>query len=768
MKRSMRIDVSILCILSFFYCSGGWLKAESLTGTGKVIGTVTIAGTGFGAHHATVLLVPLGRTTVTDESGRYSIEGLLPGHYDLIVHMHALSDERKSIFLEENQTVTVDFDLQLSPLRQELTVTASGKEATVFDSLQSVVTLDSIQLKEKNAFGLGEVLENQLGIAKRSFGPGSSRPVIRGFDGDRVLILQDGLPSGTLSSQSGEHGEPTDAADLERIEVVKGPATLLYGSNAIGGVVNSVTEHHMFHEHPHEGLRGHVSFGGGTNNNQAGLHTGFEYGWKNWMVWGTGGRQVAGDYWSAVGRVDNSKTRLSSASFGVGWFGDRPFVNLTYSANRGRFGVPFAGTFHEHGAEEEKQHRPDDLQSLFGRRNERRGDPEEEHEEIMVDETFVWQSVRCNGGWHDLPHFLEKIRLSAAYTRWMHKELENGDEVATTFDNRAVQFRGVLDQRKIGPWNGSLGFQAMTRDYRAEGEEALSPPIDQKGFAVFGLQELDFDKIKFQFGGRLDHTRYDPEERQGRTFTGFSGAAGLRLSLWNAGALVANYNRAFRAPALEELYNYGPHVGNMAFEIGNSSLKRESGDGLDVSLRHDADRLYGEWNFFYYRLGDFVYMAPNGEQHHGLQVVNFFQEGVRFLGSEVRMDLRLHPVLWLNTGLDTVRAHLVEKDVPLPRIPPLRARLGFDFRYRGFSVRPELLLAGAQNRLFYHETRTSGYGLANLNVSYTIPGRHATQILSLSSFNLSDRLYRNHCSFLKDLAPEMGRGLRLNYSIHFY
>ncbi len=744
----------------------GGCGSAAFAANGRLSGTVTIAGTGFGAHHATVLISPLGITTLTDEAGHYSVDGLPPGRYEIIAHLHALTDERKTIALAEGQMATVDFDLRLSPLRQELTVTASGTESTVYDAFQSVATMDSIQLKEKTAFGLGEVLDRQLGVAKRSFGPGSSRPILRGFDGDRVLILQDGLPTGTLSSQSGEHGEPVDAADLERIEVVKGPASLLYGSGAIGGVVNSVTEHHMFHEHAHEGLRGHFSTGGGSNNRQAGASGSFEYGYRNWMAWGTAGRQVAGDYYSPEGRVENSKTRLTSGSFGWGWFGAKPFVNLTYSTNRGRFGVPYAGHFHGSHGEERNETGKIGTHGLF-RAAEAEAREEEIETEAQVDEVFRWQNLRWNGGFRDLSGLFPRVHFSAAYTLWNHREVENGDYAATDFRNRLLQLRGIFDQRPAGPWKGSWGFQVVSRKYRATGEEALSPPVDQGGLALFGLQEFDFQKAKFQVAGRVDHTGYDPHGGSRKSFTGFSGAAGVRLPLGRQGSLVASYNHAFRAPALEELFNYGPHVGNMAFEIGNSNLQKEAGNGVELSLRRDSSRVRGEWNLFLYRIGDFVYMSPTGEFRNGLQVVNFLQKDSRFLGSEARLDLGVHPLFWLNLGFDAVRARL-EEGASLPRIPPFRSRIGFDFRTGGFSLRPELVLAGAQKRVFENETPTAGYGVVHLTASYTLPARHYLQVISVSTYNLNDRLYRNHCSFLKELAPEAGRGIRLNYSLHFF
>ncbi len=343
-----------------------------------------------------------------------------------------------------------------------------------------------------------------------------------------------------------------------------------------------------------------------------------------------------------------------------------------------------------------------------------------------------------------------------------------GEEVATTFDNRTLNYRGTFDQHSIGPLLGSFGFQGVHRNYSASGEEALAPPVTHNGIAAFTLQEVNLERVKLQFGARLDHTRYDPIGLPPRSFTGFSGAAGIRVGLWNHGALVTNYTRSFRAPALEELYNYGPHIGNLAFEIGNPDLVGEQGHGVDVSLRHSSQSLRAEGNLFYYRLSDFVFMALTGETRHGLRVVNFNQGDSRFFGAEAALDVALHPNLWLNLGMDSVNARLTKLDTPLPRIPPLRGRLGLDARYRGLSVKPELIMASAQDRIFPTETPTAGYTVVNLDASYIIPHQHTAHVFSVTAFNLGDRLYRNHLSFIKDLAPEIGRGVRFNYTLKFF
>jgi iron complex outermembrane receptor protein len=207
---------------------------------------------------------------------------LRPGIYQVIVHMHSLSDQGKSVEVTAGGVAEVSFTLELSPIREQITVTASGREQSALETFQSVVSVGSLDMAAKSSStSLGDLLDDQPGIAKRSFGPGTTRPVVRGFDGDRVLVLEDGIRTGSLSSQSGDHGEPIDGNSIERVEVVRGPASLLYGASAIGGVVNAISRHHEIHEHPHEGLRGHVSATGGSANGQGGGSGLFELGRKD-------------------------------------------------------------------------------------------------------------------------------------------------------------------------------------------------------------------------------------------------------------------------------------------------------------------------------------------------------------------------------------------------------------------------------------------------------------------------------------------------------
>ncbi len=765
--------------------------------TAAIEGQVMLAQTGGPVAGATVILLETGASTTADRQGEFQFKGVRPGRYHLHAHLEsALQGVSGAIEVAPEGTVRVELLLSFSTQKTQITVSAAGRPESAFDAFQSTHSLTSIELAraENIAAGLGEVLGNQVGtgIAQRGFGPGSSRPLIRGFDGDRVLIMADGLRTGSISATSGDHAETFNPLAFDRLEVVKGPATLLYGSNAVGGVVNAVSSHAGFISHP-DGLQGYIQGSAGTGNALAGGSAGFDYARGPWRAWGGGNGLRSGDYSTPTGAVENSRTRSTNGYGGLGWFGERGFVSVGIRANDAKYGVPFAGEFHGH-----HHHEEEDEEDHVGE------EEEDEHEELRIDLAMRQLAYQVNWGLRSLGSALESFVMKLSYGTYRHDEIEfEGDErrIGTSFDNDQFVYRGVFEQEKRGPLTGRFGFWGMERDYSAAGEEALSPPIDQQSFALFALEEFDFERVKLQFGGRLETSRYDPafaerahghddhaeegeehhvgEEEEDehheelpdairRRFTGASAAAGVHADLWRGGAFVANYSHSYRAPALEELYNLGPHVGTLIFEVGNPSLRAERSNGIDLSLRQQAERVDGEVNLFYYDFQNFVFPFATGDEEDGLPVVNFVQRDSRFTGAEARLGIGLHQALRLNLGMDFVDARATLTRTPLPRIPPLRGRVGIEYRRQGFSIRPELVLANRQSETFDLETPTAGYAVVDLRASYTIPTRGAVHQLSANVFNIGDQLYRNHSSFIKDLAPEIGRGVRFSYIVRFF
>jgi iron complex outermembrane receptor protein len=397
---------------------------------------------------------------------------------------------------------------------------------------------------------------------------------------------------------------------------------------------------------------------------------------------------------------------------------------------------------------------------------------EEEPEVIHLDPRR--QSIRLNGGFRDLNSFINGAQFSLQYNDYRHAETNSiTDEISTLFKNKTFTYRGSFDERKVGRWSGTFGLWGLHRDYKSVGDEAIAPPTIQNAFALFALEKVDFEHVAFQFGGRFEHNDYNPDLFRGvtlpdRSFNGFSGSVGMRVPTWHDGAFVVNYTHSYRPPTLEELYNNGPHPGNATFEIGDPNLNRERGDGVDISLRHSSKRLRAEWNVFYYHFKDFIFLAPTGEVEDGLIVANYAHGKTRYVGTEVRFDTAVHPNFWILSSLDYTNAKLTDTDTPLPRIPPLRGRIGLEATYKGFRFNPEAVMAKDQSDLFPTETRTAGYTVFNVTGSYTFAQQHVAQIISVTGFNLGDRLYRNHLSFIKEFAPEIGRGVRLTYTVRFF
>ncbi len=710
-------------------------SAQIPPGTAEVRGIVSIEPSGSPVNNAVVTIAELKRSALTDESGVFQFSNVPFGKYQMIVHLDRVPDALKTVVVRQPRQM-IDFMLPFTPVSEQVTVTASGSLEGIDSAYQTVSAVGALELSQRNSTSIGEALEYELGVAKRSFGPASGRPVIRGFDGDRVLVLQDGLRLGGIASQSGDEVEPIDVLALDRIEIVKGPATLLYGSNAIGGVVNGISTNNIYQK----GFSGYQTTLGATNNWQAGGSAGFKYGVGNFLFFGNGGAQKANDYRSPAGVVLNSYSRNANVSGGVGWFPRKGWASFSYAYDRRRYGIPV-----EAGAL--------DFEYLKMSRH----------------------SYELKGGLRDMGSFIESGDFSLSYNDYVNREFEfesdeNVTELESLATNKNWNYRANLNHQRRGKLSGTFGVSGFTRDYNSFGSEAPAPHTKQNSFAVYALERVDFEKIGFQFGGRVEQNGYVPEGSfRKRNFVGFSGSAGMRVPLWNGGSLVANYQHSFRAPALEELYNNGPHPGIVVFDIGNQDLNAEHGDGVDFSLRHNSKRLRLESSVFYYRIRDFVYTAFTGltDTASHLPIVDYVQGNSRYLGLESSAEVRIMPRLWLKGKVDYVKADLLDSNKPLPRIPPLRGSVGGDWSYKALSVRPEVILVARQGRVFDNETTTAGYGLVNINTSYTLVKSRTAHIINIGANNLADRRYRNHLSFIKERAPEIGRNLRVSYTIRY-
>ena len=761
METSIRSS-SVFVLVLIGFLAGNLSQAQE---TGSISGTVVLEENGEPLRGTLVLLVELGVTATTDEEGRFVFKGVPIGDYQILAQRQHLATERQRVSVTAGMTIVVDFSLALSPVHEAVTVTVSpGGETTALDAFNSVISMDSVDLIKNVSGRVGEILAEEPGVANRSFGAGASRPIIRGFDGDRVLIMQDGIGTGDLSHSSGDHAVSLDPAALERLEVVKGPATLLYGSNAIGGVVNAVTQHESFVRSKPEGLRLQVTADGGTADNQAGVNGQLQYGEGNWAVWAGGSGRRTDDYDTPEGPVTNSASRVANGRAGFGYYADKAYASFGYQLEDSRYGVPFGGELEAPG------------------------------EGVLIDLDISRQMARVDLGLRNLDHsFVDAFRVAFNYVDHSQDEFEIEDGVetlGTAFDNETFVMRAEAEQHRASKLNGKFGVWANFRDFISTGEEALAPPTTQGAVAAFAYEELRLGSgTRLQFGGRLEVNDYQPETREEhqdehgegeepedleppeaepRSFTGFSGSVGLHVDVASSTSFVANFTRSYRAPALEELYNFGPDAGSLTFVIGNPDLDREASLGLDLSLRSQSRWLQGSLNFYYYGIDNFIFPAFTDEFVDGFRLAPTLQGDSRFVGFDAKGIFSLHRYLWLDIGVGYVDAKLTQADEPLPRIPPFRGSVGLDVNYRGLSVKPEVVLAAAQDRVYGDETPTDGYAVLNVTGSFTLARGRIAHIFAVRGYNLTNELYRNHTSYIKDLAPEVGRGVKVSYSLRFF
>lgn len=754
-----RVAAGVLALITGFSALAGAQTGASLAGT------VTRAGSGEPMAGAAVVIEELRREARTQPDGSYRFENVPPGLYHVTVRADGYSSRRAEVRVAA-EGVTLNLEVELDLHFFEV-VSVAPSPRPQFEAYQPTSVLAGQELAKQLEGTIGATLVAEPGIAVRALGPGPARPVIRGLDGDRVVVLQDGQRVGDLSSQSGDHGVTVNPAAAQRIEVVRGPATLLYGANAIGGLVNVITD--QIPTEPVRGASGNLTFDVGSNAGEGAGAGDVHLGNGTVALHLGGGGRRAGEFSTPQGTVENSQSRAGFFSVGGSWTGERTYVGASFAYDDVRYGIPVL----EHEDDHDHDH-----------------DSHGHDEEVVLTPSRRAVTVRAGGRNLDGP--VSSYRATLGVKAYEHTELE-GDEVGTVFHNDTVEGELLVSHRPMGRLSGTVGGWFLTRSFEAIGPEALSPPVDQRGAAIFVYEELAWPHVTVQFGGRIDRTVFEPQGGlPDRDFTEFSGSIGLLLrpaAANDAFAIAASVARAARNPALEELYFFGPHPGNLAFEIGNPDLASERGLGVDLSLRTRLPRFKGELTVFRNSIADFIFRNPISEEefedreeefedrfghhhhdghHHGdFPFVEFVGADSVLWGLEAHADAELTPRLFAELTYDWVRGQLRTTRQPLPRIPPSRVIAGLRWQQNAFQAGGSVTRAGRQTRVFGAETPTDGYVLLRLFASYSFAHGGAVSTLTARLENATNRLYRNHLNYLKDDLPEMGRNVRLVYSVSF-
>jgi iron complex outermembrane receptor protein len=713
-----------------------------------------------------VQLVDLRRRVSTDAAGAFRFEGVPAGEYIVQAESPRHGQSVARLTVEAGKDAALEMTLDLATHQEVVVVTARAGARALSDVAQPVTVLSGADLTLRLQPTLGETLAQQPGVSSTYFGPGASRPVIRGLGADRIRVLQDSIGTADASNTSPDHAVSFDPLSARQVEVVRGPATLLYGSNAVGGVVN-VIDGRIPDRIPDHPVTGAVELAAGSVaeeksgafslNGGAGV-----MGWHaDFFKRDSGDLKIPGFAESEALRreeeaegggeegeevrdlLENSAVESQGGGVALSLVGKTGYLGVGVSSYDTLYGVPGHGHAEE-GAEEEGAVRVD----LQQQRLDLRGD--------LAPESGPFRALRVRGGVAD----------------YEHVELE-GDEIGTRFTNDAWEGRLEATHRALGPLVGTVGLQIGKRDFEAIGAEAFIPPNTTRTWALFAFEELGRGPWRVQLGGRFDRQNAEaagdaPAER---TFSGTSGSLG---ALWKGASgysFAATVARSVKLPTGEELFSNGPHIATRAFEVGDPDLVKEKSLGVDVSFRKTTGRVRGELSLFTNRFDDFIFEEFTGDEEDGLPVVLFVQRDADFMGAEASatFDL-LHQEpqhLDLELSGDYVRAELRATDEPLPRIPPLRYGAALHYYDGRWTARAEARGVAEQDRLGQFERVTDGYLFLNASVGYRIFAGRSVVDLLLRGTNLTDEEGRNHVSFLKDMVPLPGRDIRLSARVTF-
>jgi iron complex outermembrane receptor protein len=738
---------------------------------------------------------------ISNEQGVFTLSDLTEGKVELHTSAKNYAHKNQFIVVEQDDVSGVNIKLS-SSVMEVLDVYATPLHLSTIESALPVNVIAGDDLKLKQASTLGETLKNEVGVHSNFYGSVASSPIIRGLDGPRVLISQNGLDAGDASRVGPDHSVATETSTATQIEVLRGPATLFYGSGAIGGVVNVVdnrvptssdTMAEWLLQYNDVSNEKQGSFSLQSGNDNIAVH--LDAFWRD-----AGDYVLPKDFDSHAHEEDedhdeeeeeiqpthlaSSDSKSSGFTIGSSYLFDQGFIGFSYGTMTRDYGIPG----HTHDEEEEHEEGFDEADE--GTKAEMEQDRFQLLSEVNFDQSFIKQ-----------------LAVKFAYTDYQHQEIEDG-AIGTIFTNKSMEMKADLYHQEYNGWQGAWTFHYKNSDFKAVGEEAFAPPSTTDSFAVAWLEEKHFGDLLLQLGARVEKVTIDTDA----TTIGFSDHDTVEVSfaeqsfnpLSTSLGLVWDYQTGYniglslgvsqRAPSAAELFSFGSHIGTGTFEVGAMYNIEQEGDEIhaelaskkpDIETSYSVDltwrKFEGDFGFvvsaFYNHINDYYYQQDTGlefesdhdehsadesEEEHdeGAPILVYQQANVDMYGLEAEVHYQISSPLKISVFGDYINAKLSDGGY-LPRIPPMR--IGTTLHYQGDSYDSELSMNHyfEQDNIASLETVTKGYNMLDMNMNYYINGLGNDLVVYMKANNLTDEVAKVHSSFLKDISPLPGR----NFSV---
>jgi len=652
-------------------------------------------------------------------------------------------------------------------------IVVTGVRRKESDVLGGISVLDAADLTREVRPSIGETLAREPGVSSTSFGPQASAPVIRGLSGDRVRVLTDGIGTLDLSGSGPDHAIAINPLTAERIEVLRGPAALLFGSSAIGGVVNVIDTRIPRHL-PDGAVGGDALAGYGTAADERMLNGAVDVplGGKfvvhadgNWTKTNdlrTGGYILSKQLREEAlanpdpeiqaladlkGDLPNSASESKEGALGIAYVGDGGLnVGASVTRHLSNYQVPIRYSL----------------------------DPAIEAEAPTIDLEQTRYDARAEipiGG------FFSQLRARGGYSNYHHDEIEDTGDIGSSFYSKGGEGRIELEQTERSGWGGTSGIQYLNRNAKIRGEEKFLPDSRQKQTGLFTLQTLVTGPWRFEGGGRVEFSKLTAQADAqlatpalSRNFTTVSGSLGAQYEFtpgWRAGLSLS---RSARAPSIDELFANGPHGGSQSFEVGDPNLNPEKSLGVEASLRGTKGPVRFTGNLYYTHFANYIFQSPTGAVEDDLPVFQYRNGQANFYGFEAQASAKLGEALGITWGgeLQADAVHATVKNFgPAPFMPPVRIIGALTGEREQFDGRLEVERAFAHNRTAPIETDTPAYTMVSASLDWHVFEANPELTLSLAANNIFDVEARRSTSQLKDFAPLAGRDIRLTARLGF-
>ena len=671
-------------------------------------------------------------------------------------------------------------------IEDQIIVTSSPLGVTTDEITGSVVVVSDEHIEDHLDGSLADTIAHEPGVSTSFFGPGASRPIIRGLGADRVRVLNNGVGLIDASSVSADHATATEALEAQQVEILRGPAAIAYGGGAVGGVVN-VIDGRIPSEAPEDGVDGRVYLGATTVDDGTVAAGRARFGFGNFVFQLEGLTRKAGDYEipgyaesaaqraleeeepeegeheeeeheeeEAFGVVENSDLQFDTASAGLSWVGERGFFGASVKFSDANYGVP------GHHPHEEHDEDHDDSAPLAAFMEEEG----EDEEEVRIDLVQTRYDIR--GEYRFADGAFDRFMISAGGADYKHVELEGG-EIGTTYRSSGWEARAEARFAQRGRWEGAIGLQVLDTDFESAGDEAFVPPSETSEFGLFAVQRYDAGDWGLEFGGRVEN-REIASRVADRDFDTQSVSASAFMRPNQDSFLAVTLSRSERAPTDVELFSNGAHLATQSFEVGDLDLDMETGTSVELTARHDfASGWAFEGALFHVDYDGFIEAFPTGAEEDELPVFEYRQEDASLTGFEARLD----GPLGTHFGWDLageLMAEYVDSELDsggsLPRIPPFSFTAALDLDRGVHSGRLEAIYVDDASDNADFELPTDSYTLVNARYSVR-PLEGQDLRLIVEGRNLGDEEARVNSSFLKDFLPLPGRNFRVGLSVGF-